>query len=149
MNRIAAVLALVLLAWPQVGSAAPRRPSAMFASLTPTEAIDRIAAACDARGFGVRRMSEADVICQGGELVRDDVVFRPSGPAADPMLKPQEYHRFTAVAAAPGAVVQARTTMTMYVAGRMIEVDPAGFGSRMVNARLTEFYAALGAVIQP
>lgn len=147
MNRRSLAVALAV-GFVTAGPAAAehRGPEGLFPGQTAEQVGLKIAELCAARGFGVQTVDgAADVTCQGGELPRSEVVFRPTKPPDDPYSSPQLYHRFVVTDGADGAHVAEHTQMRWLLGGRLRTVEPTLIFAKIVNARVREFYAALAA----
>jgi hypothetical protein len=149
MKRPSTILLMALGATPVAGTASAEHagPAATFRGATAVQVAERIAEGCGQRGFSVARPSETEVVCQGGDLVRSQVEFRPGSPAANPKDAPQIFHRFAVSESAGGARVTERSTATLSARGRLIEVTPRLTAARVINARLEEFYRSLGGTL--
>lgn len=141
---VAPLLAAVVVT-PLPAAAKPHAaPAALDRGRDPVATATAIADECAVRGFAVTRPSSTEVICQGQELDRRQAAFRPVGPAEDPRIKPQVYHRFAVEPHPAGALVRERSMIAWMLGGRLVETDPALASARSINIRLIEFYEALG-----
>ena len=125
-------------------------PKSFFADKAPDEVLRQIEAACVARGFAARRAPDSDdVVCNGGDLVRSEVSFRPGSPPGDPKDTPQVYHRFSARAVDGGTLVSERSVGVLFLNRRLEELTPRLVMAKVINLRVAEFYRALGGVEAP